>query len=318
MENILENKISTKHQGYILVIIAGILWSTTGLFAKNLMLRGISTLQVAFIRLFLGAVLLFFYCIIKDKSLLKINKKTFIYCLVMGLICQAGFNTFYFTAVDKVGVSTGAILLYTSPIFLTILSKLVYKEIINAQKIITVVICFVGSVLAVTGGGFKDLNISGIGVMLGILAAISYACMSIISKKALKEANSITILLYSFFMGVLFMIPISKPLEIIAHMKDTTILPYMIGLGTISAAGAYICYIEGICKDIDLSIAGILASGELIGSVILGWIVLKEEFLFIKMVGIILMIVSVVFSILNIEKLKNIFKKEVLEHEVSE
>lgn len=311
-------KINNKQQGYILVIFAGILWSTIGLFATNLMEKGISTLQVAFIRLALGSILLFLYCIVKDKSLLKINKKIFIYCLFMGLICQAGFNIFYFTAVNKIGVSTAAILLYTSPIFLTILSKIIYKEIINKQKIISVIICFVGSVFAVTGGIFKSLNISSMGIILGILSAVIYASMSIISKKILEEAKSITVLLYSFFIGALVMLPISKPLELTIYLDDIIVLSYMIGLGIISAAGAYICYIEGISRGIDLSIAGILASGELIVSVILGWVVLNEQFTFAKLLGIVLMIISVIFSILNIEKLKKLSRLEVLEKEVSE
>lgn len=307
----MNSKISTKQQGYILVIASGLLWSTTGLFASNLMERGITSLQVAFIRVFLGTIFLFLYCIIKDKTLLKINKKTFIYCLVIGLISQAGFNIFYFTSVNKIGVSTAAVLLYTSPIFLTILSKFVYKEIINKQKSVTVILCFIGSMLAVTGGKFIDLNISSIGIVLGILSAISYACMPILSKKVLGETKSITILLYSFLAGTLFITPITKPLEIANYLADISILLHMLGLGSISAAGAYICYIEGISREIDLSIAGVLASGELIGSVILGWIVLNEEFLFVKLIGIVFMIASVIFSILDIEKIK---KDKVLEN----
>lgn len=285
-----------KMKGYILVIIAGILWSTTGLFGNKLMAEGLIPEQVAFIRLFFGFLVLLIYSIIKNPNILNMNKNIFIYCVMIGIISQAGFNLFYFKAMESLGVSVAAILLYTSPIFLAILSKIVYKEHLNKAKIISLVICFVGSTLAVTGGSLALSNLSGIGIILGILSAITYALMSIVSKKALNECNATTIVLYGFLFGSIILMPLAKPMEIV-YNANFNILPYMLGLGSISAAGAYICYVEGIGKNIDLSIAGILASGELIGSVIIGWIILGEEFSLIKLLGLTLMIVAALIAI---------------------
>lgn len=286
-----------KSKGYLLVVLAGMLWATTGLFANKLMAQGLTSQQVGFIRLFLGFIILFVYSLVKDVGLLKINKKIFLHCFMVGLICQAGFNLCYFKAVEILGVSMAAILLYTSPLFLAILSKVIYKEKLSKEKSVSLMICFVGSILAVTGGSLATLNISTIGIILGILAAITYACMSVISKSILLECKGITILTYGFLIGAILMVPLSKPWEIAPYINEFSILPYILGLGAISAAGAYICYMEGISKGIDLSIAGILASGELIGSVIIGWILLGEYFSLIKLLGIILMALSAIISI---------------------
>jgi len=121
--------------------------------------------------------------------------------------------------------------------------------------------------------------------------------MSVISKGIILECKGITILIYGFLIGAILMVPLSKPWEIMTYINEFSTLPYILGLGTISAAGAYICYMEGISKGIDLSIAGILASGELIGSVIIGWILLGEYFSLVKLLGIILMVLSAIISI---------------------
>jgi drug/metabolite transporter (DMT)-like permease len=287
-----------KTKGYILVIVAGILWSTTGLFGNRLMAEGFIPEQVAFIRLFIGFLVLLIYSIIKNPRILNINKTILIYCVMIGIISQAGFNLFYFKAMDSLGVSVAAILLYTSPVFLALFSKIVFKESLNTNKILSLIICFTGSTLAVTGGSLDLSNLSSVGLSLGILSAVTYAIMSIISKKALNECSATTILLYGFLFGAILMMPLAKPLGII-HTANFTVLPYIIGLGSISAAGAYICYVEGIGKNIDLSIAGILASGELIGSVIIGWVLLGENFSLIKLLGVILMIIAALIAVIK-------------------
>lgn len=294
-----------KRKGYTLIIVAGILWSTLGLFANNLLDKGLIPEQLAFIRLFLGFCILVIYSLIKMPHVLKINKKIFIYCLMVGVISQAGFNLCYFNAIDSIGVSAAAVLLYTSPVFLAFLSKTVYKENLDKNKLVSLFICFIGSILAITGGSLNLGKLNATGIILGILAAITYACMSIISKSALKECEGITLLIYGFLIGSILMIPLAKPWELGTYILDSTILPYIIGLGSIPAAGAYICYIEGISKGVDLSIAGILASGELVGSVIIGWILLGEIFSTIKLVGVLLMILSAFIAIRKVNR-KNV------------
>lgn len=292
-----------RSKGYIFVIAAGILWATLGLFANMLLYKGLTPEQLAFIRLFLGFCILAIYSFIKMPHVLKISRKTFMYCLMVGVISQAGFNLCYFNSINHIGVSAAAVLLYTSPLFLAFLSKAVYKEHLDKNKLVSLCICFIGSILAVTGGSLDLGNLNTVGIILGILAAITYACMSIISKSALEECEGITLLIYGFLIGSILMIPLAKPWELISYVSDITILPYIIGLGSIPAAGAYICYIEGLSKGIDLSIAGILASGELVGSVIIGWTLLGEAFSIVKLLGVALMVLSAIIAVRKVNKI---------------
>ena len=69
--------------------------------------------------------------LIKNPNILKINKKVFVFALLVGLICQAGFNMFYFNSVKTIGVSLSTVLVYTSPLFIALFSRIIYKEKIN-------------------------------------------------------------------------------------------------------------------------------------------------------------------------------------------
>ncbi len=371
---------------YAFIAMAGILWSTLGLFGNILMERGLSSEQVAFTRLFIGFIVLSLYSLIRRPEVLKINLKGLLYCGAIGIICQGLFNKCYFKAVEVTGVSiaavlirrpevlkinlkgllycgaigiicqglfnkcyfkavevTGvsiaAVLLYTSPLFLAVFSKIVYKEKMTRAKIISLILCCIGAIMAVTGGvldlegintygflavfskivykekmtrakiislilccigaimavtgGVLDLEgINTYGIIMGIMAAITYALMPIISKNALKEFSSETILIYGFLFGAMFMIPSAKPVEMMGFVTNMNVLPYMILLGVFPAAMAYIFYAEGIARGCELSIVGVVASVELIAASIIGWAVVGEVFTIGKAIGVAIMFIS--------------------------
>ena len=277
---------------YVFIAMAGILWSTLGLFGNMLMERGLSSEQVAFTRLFIGFIVLSLYSLIRRPEVLKINLKCLLYCGAIGIICQGLFNKFYFKAVEVTGVSIAAVLLYTSPLFLAVFSKIVYKEKMTRAKIISLILCCIGAIMAVTGGVLDLEGINTYGIIMGIMAAITYALMPIISKNALKEFSSETILIYGFLFGAIFMIPSAKPVEMIGFVTDMNVLPYMILLGVFPAAMAYIFYAEGIARGCELSIVGVVASVELIAASIIGWTVVGEVFTIGKAIGVAIMFVS--------------------------
>ena len=286
-----------RNLGYMLIAIAGLLWSTIGLFSNNLMESGLNPQQVAFIRLFLGCMFLIIYSSIKQPHLLKISKKGLMYSVVIGLICQALFNVSYLNAIQSVGVSVAAVLLYTSPLFLAVFSRIAFKEDINKNKILSLILCFIGAILAVTGGKLDLSNLNPIGIGIGILSAITYALMPILNKNALIENESITLVIYSFLFGTLFMVPISNPIEVFSQMSNLFILFNMLALGLLPAAFAYILYMNGISKGVELSVAGVIASVELIFAQLIGWFIIGEQFLVIKLLGLLFMIVSAIIAI---------------------
>lgn len=286
-----------KSKGYVFIAIAGLLWATLGLFGKFLMGNGLTSEQVAFTRLFFGFIVLGVYSSIRTPQILKINKKGIMYSVIIGIICQAMFNLCYFKAIDIAGVSIAAVLLYTSPLFLAIFSKLCYKENITRSKLFSLILCFIGAIMAVTGGRLDFQGLNAFGLLLGVLSAIAYALMPTISKNALKEFSSSTILVYSFLFGAIFMIPSSRPWEILNYAKDLDVLSCMLMLGIVPAALAYIFYAAGISKGVELSVAGVVASVELVGSVIIGCTILGESFSLGKLFGVMLMLISAVVAL---------------------
>ena len=64
-------------------------------------------------------------------TMFKITKKGILYVFAIGIVCQFIFNIAYMGSISMVGASMAAVLLYVSPVFVAIFSKIVYKEKIN-------------------------------------------------------------------------------------------------------------------------------------------------------------------------------------------
>lgn len=285
-----------KNKGYLFITLAGLFWGLIGFFATGLSRQGFTAEQNGFIRLFLGFIFMSLYALFKSPKSLKLNKPTLIYSLEIGIVCQFLFNLSYFNAINKIGVSLAAILLYTSPIFVTIFSKIVYKETITKNKIISLCLCFLGATLSVTGNSLNFSSLNILGILLGLTASITYALMPIISKSALEKCDRLSILIYGFLFGAILMIPFSSPFKILTLLNNPKSIILAICIGLIPAFLAYICYISGIATGIELSKVGIISSIELVVSVLIGWIIFKESFSLLKFLGLFLMISSIIIT----------------------
>jgi drug/metabolite transporter (DMT)-like permease len=280
-------------KGYLMIALAGCLWGTIGLFGKLLFSYDLQPKLVVFCRLFVGFLIMLLIIYFKDKNLLKIDKRGLKYTALIGFFSQALFNVLYFETIERTTIATAVILLYTAPIFLAIMGRMFYKELFTPIKISALLLCVVGCFLTVTGGAMSTLNINTLGVLMGIGAGFSYALVTIISKAIIDDYHPLTIILYSFLFGWIFLVPFSNPLDLIHLKYSFPIVASIIGLGFIPTVLSYILYITGLSYGVEASKAGIICSLEIVVSVIISALLFKEVILGFKLLGIILSLGSI-------------------------
>lgn len=285
-----------KSKVYLLVLVAGVFWGTIGTFGKLLMNYGFAPMEVAFCRLFFGSVWLFLFAFLFKQSALKISRKGLIYALVLGIFSQALFNFLYFNSIQRIGIAVAAVLLYTAPIFLAFFSRIIFKEQINLQKKISIILCVVGSFLAVTGGVLDVKVLDLVGVGLGIGAALSYAFLSIVSKKAMVKTEALTLIMYSFLIGWVLLVPIARPWEIVFKITDFKGLFFVVGQGLFTSALPYMFYMTAVCKGAELTRAGVICSVELMISVIIAWTFFSESISLYKVIGVLMIFISILIA----------------------
>ena len=110
-----------------LVLLSGCLWGSMGLFVRKLTQAGLSSLEIVGIRAFSTVILMGIALLILNRSLFRIKLKD-VWCFVGTGICSILlFNYCYFTAINITSLSIAAVLLYTAPAFVMLMSYVLFK-----------------------------------------------------------------------------------------------------------------------------------------------------------------------------------------------
>lgn len=218
-----------------------------------------------------------------------------------GIFSLTFFSFCYFNSIIALGTSVAVVLLYTSPIFVLVMSIIFFKEKINRNKLIAVAMTFAGCVL-VTGiiGGGSGETISAGGIIIGLGAGFGYALYSIFAGFAMKKYSSLTITFYTFLFSGISVFFIKNPIEIIGR-TDIRLAPYIIGIAFVCTVLPYITYTAGM-KQMDISKAAVLVTVEPLVGALIGIFVWKEPAGVFKIIGIILILSAVVMLSKNDNK----------------
>ena len=287
--------------GGLLVVIAGCLWGCTGLFVDRVKSAGVNAMELVELRGILTAVLMLPLMLCIDRKLLRIRLKD-LWCFIgSGVFSVLFFNFCYYNTITTSGMAIAAVLLYTSPIFVMLMSLLLFRERMTARKVtsllLTVAGCVMVSGILTEGGTFTPQ-----GLLMGIGAGFGYALYSIFSRYAIQRGyHPMTITFYTFLLsavgGVFF-----TDFNLIATSSATyglglwlPLVAYVV-LGTV---GAYLLYTAGL-KHIDNSKASVMAAVEPACATLLQIVVLQELPDAYTMVGIVLVLAAIVW--LNLGK----------------
>ncbi len=293
---------SEQNKGYLMVFVTGVLWGTIGLFSTLLSNLGMDSSAVAFYRLLSASLLLIPVLLVKGKgiSLFRISKKGLISCGLIGFISQAFYNLCYMKAIELGGMATAAVLLYTSPVFVAIMSVMLFKESLTRNKMIAILLNITGCVLTVTGGDFSAIKISGFALLMGVLAGFTYGTMPVFSRFGADSEDPYTSSFYGLALGVVLLFFLVRPYNGMGTDWNWQIILVLIGFGIVPSALAYIIYFGGLSKIKETSVVPVLASVETVAASIIGLVVFGQELNLGKIAGIILVVFSIIM--MNMKK----------------
>lgn len=276
------------------ILIASICWGCISLFVKALTAVGFSFMQVALFRISTAAVIFLLFSLFKDRKLLRIRAKDIWIFLGTGFGSIVLMNLTYFYTITNGQASIASVLLYTSPIFIMILSAIVFQEKITKKKILALVLTFIGSLMVsgFLGSGYRlPINV----LLVGLASGLSYALYTIFSKFAQdKGYEPLTITTYTFLVACLCSMLLTDIKTVPALFKaNPSAILYASGIGIASTAIPYFLYTWGLQR-MDAAKAGILATLEMVVGAVLGMVVYKEPHNTIKVLGTVLVAASIV------------------------
>ena len=179
------------------VLLAGIFWGSMGLFVRQLNAAGLYAIDVMQLRVLASAIFVGLYLLLFDRQKLRLRPRD-IWCFAGSGICSLMlFSWCYFTGMQAASLAVMAVLLYTAPVFVMLMSIVFFREKLTGAKLTALVLCLAGCVLVSGVGSSERLGLRGL--LLGLGAGFGYALYSIFGRCAIDRGySSWTITFYTF------------------------------------------------------------------------------------------------------------------------
>ena len=280
-----------KNSAALSVLSAGTLWGLIGLFVNILASKGFEPLQITTLRVTTALLLTALIIWRTDLRQFFIRPKDWWMFFGNGVIGLVFFNWCYFNAIAGGSLAIAALLLYTAPVFVMLMSVVLFHEKLTKAKLIALLITFIGCG-CITGSFSDGLTVSRQTLLYGLASGFGYALYSVFGKPATQKYSALTVSLWCFVFASAFTLPISGLAAKSALFSDITVWGGIIGIGLVSCVCPNVLYMRGLQK-LEAGHAAILATIEPVVAAIVSYLFLGEAFTWQKVLGIVLILSAV-------------------------
>ena len=281
-----------KHLPQIFILTAGITWGMIGLFSRSLYSAGFTPQNIVLIRNFGSLAVMTVLFAIVDRSTFRIKLRHFHYFIGTGIVSVVMFSLLYFMCQQQSSLATAAILLYTSPAIVMLLSAVIWHDKITKNKLAALVVTFMGCVF-VSGILSGSLAVSAVSLATGLGSAFFYALYSIFGRFALEKYSSYTVTYYTFLCAAaasLFVVSPAETFSLVFSSASVTLLAF--GLIAFSTVIPFILYTKGLSQT-ESGKAAILASVEPVAASLTGIIAFGEPLTFAVVAGLVCILIAI-------------------------
>ena len=296
----------------IYVLVAGCMWGCMGVLVRMMGKINLTSMEIVFLRSAVTLIAMIIFLLVRGRECFRVKIKE-LWCFVgTGAFSITFFNYCYFKTITYTSLSVAAILLYTSPVFILVMSAILFKEKITVNKTIAVVLAIFGCTF-VTGLVGGENGLTPMGILCGLGAGFGYALYSVFGRYALNKGySSLTITLYTFVFSTISTFFMTSFVEIITKMESVS----SILIGTYMDGGVggdktalmlavvvllilwvtmfpYLLYTKGLSL-LDNGTASVVAAVEPVVATLIGIIIYKEEINLYIFVGIGLVLASII------------------------
>ncbi len=287
----------TTINGPIFILIAAILWGTTG-SSQSFAPKNASPYAIGALRMIIGGTALLVMAIFNGsfKGNIHLNKKN----IFMAALCMAAYQPFFFIGVSMTGVALGTVLtIGSAPVFTGVI-ELFKGTKLSFMWIISTLLAVIGCIILFSGQDSMVMNIHG--SLCSLAAGLMYAIYVQVTKELFQESPRDAINGLIFFTSGIILLPILFTQDLSWLLTQRGIITSM-HLGLIATALAYYLFAKGLVH-VSSPTAVTLTLGEPLTAALLGIFVFKEQLSIISLSGLGLLFVGLILTSLPLSNNK--------------
>jgi len=186
-----------------LIALASILWGTLGVLGKMALQHGITPTLLIMLRLCISSSTLFITLIVFKRELLKINRHDIPFFIIFGILPIALQRVAYFYALDFTTATVAAMLFYTYPAIVAVVSVLLLKEKVTKKTVLAIILTFLGASFVVKIYETSQLVVNLPGVFFGLLSSVLFVVYVVMVKRLRTDYSSWTLVFYGDGFGAI-------------------------------------------------------------------------------------------------------------------
>ncbi len=277
--------------GFFLAIVSGASFGLIPLFTIPVIATGMGYCSIILYRFLFGAIFMLAFLLYRQVSL-RISWADFGRISMLSLLYIICAITL-FVSYDYISSGVATSLIYTNPIWCTVIGLLFLHERLSPKKGVALVLATLG-VMLLSGFFADDARFSAWGVFLGLCSGMGYgAYLVLLPRLKISKMPSLKLTFYIFFTAFLYTAVYVLAFEGGIHpITDTVSWVNLLLLGLLPTAFSNICVTMAL-RIVDTTIVAILGAFEPLTAMVVGVLLLGETCGTATVAGGILILISV-------------------------
>lgn len=274
--------------GHLAIMLAALLWAIGATFARTLIDRGASVVELTAGRAWIALAGLGLIVLLRRKRVGQSAKEPprNLKAQLLGFgLALVGANFTYYAAISLLPVAVAIIIQYTAPGLVVVWKALVAGEAASRRVVAALVLALAG-VLLISGvvqlGGTSSLPPAGIALAAG--SAISFAAYVLIGEEVGRRLGSDRAVFYGFMVASVFWAGVLSVSGKPDTLTEPSFLPGILFLGVFTTILPFLLFLWGLGV-VKASAAGIISTLEPVGAAVLAYLWLGQSLTAMQLFG---------------------------------
>ncbi len=194
---------------YIKLLLTAIFWGGTFIAGKFIS-ETVHPVSAAFLRFAIAASCLSFLVFYREGRLPPLPRRQILPVILLGVTGVFSYNILFFSGLKHIAAGRASLIIATNPIFISLLSAVVFKERLNWIRGVGICLSVSGAMVVISNGQVADITgyRIGLGEWLIFGCVLSWVLYSLIGKAAMAKLSALAAVAYSAMVGaIMLMVP---------------------------------------------------------------------------------------------------------------
>jgi drug/metabolite transporter (DMT)-like permease len=293
-------------RGYLMVVLAALLFGFNGNLARKLFDAGVTPLTLVECRMVIGGLFLL-GCLLVGQRItalvptLRVPVGLWGWLLALGLTMAAVTYT-YFMAVSRLPIAVALVVQFSTPAWLVLGEALWRRRMPSGAVLVALLLALSGLVLVTGVWRQRSVAFDPLGLLFALLSVLTFAAYLLLGRRVGRELPALPATTWGALVAALFWLVVQPPWRLPALVCQAAFWPAVLAVGILGMALPFFLELAAL-RYLDAARTGITAMLELVAGSCIAYLWLGQALDLWEIAGSLLVMSGV--ALLHVESLRH-------------